>query len=291
MSIEKPSVSERTDAVITRQFGDGPIGETNRLVSAISGASSGFGAIYARRFAEMGHDLFLVARRKDRLDQLATELSEKYGIRVETMAADVSKEDALKAVEKRIESLTNLEFMVNSAGFGGNREFPDVDIELETRMIQVHCLATMRLSRAALLPMTARHRGFLINIASAAGFFAGAGAADYTGTKAYIITFSRSVQSDVRKKGVRVQALAPGFVRTEFHDSETMKNSGVKEKVWGILWIPAEKVVSISLNAIRRRFFRGVVCIPTYRYKLITWAGSEWWLAPLRILFTLGSVR
>ena len=267
------------------------IGAGGRLVSAVCGASSGFGAIFARRFAEMGHDLFLVARRKDRLDQLAAELSAQYGIRVETMIADVSKPDPLLAVEKRIESIPNLEFMVNSAGFGGSREFPDVDIDLETRMIQVHCIATMRLCRAALIPMTARHHGRIINIASAAGFLSGCGAADYTGTKSYILTFSRSLQSDVRNKGIRIQALAPGFVRTEFHDSETMKNSGVKQRVWGILWIPAEKVVSISLRAIQRRFFRGVVCIPTYRYKLAIWAGSEWWLAPLRILFSGGRVR
>lgn len=270
---------------------EGGIGQGGRLVSAVSGASSGFGAIYARRFAEMGHDLFLVARRKPILDRMAAELSEKYGVRVETMEADVSKADQLLAVEKRIESIPTLEFMVNSAGFGGNREFPDVDIELETRMILVHCVATMRLCRAALIPMTARRRGRIINIASAAGYLSGCGSADYTGTKSYILTFSRSLQSDVRNKGVRIQALAPGFVRTEFHDSETMKNSGVKNRVWGILWIPAEKVVNVSLRAINRRFFRGVVCIPTYRYKLAIWAGSEWWLAPLRILFSGGRVR
>ena len=154
------------------------IGENDRPVSAISGASSGFGAIYARRFAEKGHDLLLVARRQDRLDELAARLREKYNVRVETMRADVSKPDELLAVEKRVESLKNLEYMVNSAGFGGNRQFPDVDIDLETRMIQVHCIATMRLSRAALLPMTARGRGRLINIASAAGYLAGWGAAD-----------------------------------------------------------------------------------------------------------------
>ena len=105
------------------------IGENDRPVSAISGASSGFGAIYARRFAEKGHDLFLVARRQDRLDELAASLREKYNVRVETMRADLSKPDELLAVEKRVESLKNLEYMVNSAGFGGNRQFPDVDLD------------------------------------------------------------------------------------------------------------------------------------------------------------------
>lgn len=267
------------------------IGENSRPVSAISGASSGFGAIYARRFAKMGHDLFLVARRKDRLDQLAAELTSKYNVRVETMQADVSKLDELAEVEKRISSLTNLEYMVNSAGFGGNRQFPDVDLELETRMIQVHCIATMRLSHAALIPMTARKRGKLINIASAAGFMAGWGAADYTGTKSYILTFSRSLQADVRNKGVRVQALAPGFVKTEFHDSATMAKSGVKERIWGPLWCSAERVVSCSLRHINCPLCRSVVCIPTLRYKIAAWGGSAWILAPLRVLFSGGRVR
>ena len=266
------------------------IGENDRPVSAISGASSGFGAIYARRFAEKGHDLLLVARRQDRLDELAARLREKYNVRVETMRADVSKPDELLAVEKRVESLKNLEYMVNSAGFGGNRQFPDVDIDLETRMIQVHCIATMRLSRAALLPMTARGRGRLINIASAAGYLAGWGAADYTGTKAYILTFSRSLQADVRNKGVRVQALAPGFVRTEFHDSETMKDSGVKERIWSPLWCSAEKVVSDSLRQIERPI-RTVACVPTLLYKLVAWGGSAWCLAPFRVLFSGRRVR
>lgn len=272
------------------QNGEKPIGEHDRLVSVISGASSGLGAIYARRFAEKGHDLLLIARRKDRLDLLAAQFREKYKVRVETMQADVSNLEQLREVERRIESIKNLEYMVNSAGFGGNRQFPEVNIELETRMIQVHCIATMRLSRASLIPMTVRRRGRLINIASVSGFLAGWGAADYTGTKAYILTFSRSLQADVRKKGVRVQALAPGFIRTEFHDSETMINSGVKDRVWNILWSPAEKVVSVSLRQIERPV-RSVVCIPTLLYKLVAWGGSAWCFAPLRVLLSGGRVR
>ena len=265
--------------------------DTTQPISAICGASSGFGAIYARRFAEMGHNLFLVARRQERLEKMAAELSEKYGVYVETMAADLSKPEELLRVENRLTELDSLEYLVNAAGFGGNREFPDVDIELETKMIQVHCLATMRLCRAGLIPMTAKKSGKIINIASAAGFLAGAGAADYTGTKAFIITFSRSLQADVGRKGVRIQALCPGFVHTEFHDTESMKNSTIKTKIPGWLWISSERVVSVSLAAINRRFFRGVVSIPSFRYKLLAWVGSEWWLAPLRILFSRGTVR
>lgn len=267
------------------------IGEQDRPVSAISGASSGFGAIFARRFAAMGHDLLLIARRKERLDQLAGELTSKYNVAVETLAADVSKLDELAVAEKRIAEHNTLEYMVNSAGFGADQTFPHLDVELETRMIQVHCIATMRLCEAALLPMTANKRGKIINIASAAGFMAGGGAADYTATKAFIITFSRSLQSDVARYGVRVQALCPGFAKTGFHDSETMKNSPIKSNVPNGLWISAERVVSASLAAIRRPSFGRVVCIPSLRYKFIAWAANEWWLAPFRIFFSGGKVR
>ena len=265
--------------------------DKKRVISAICGASSGFGAIYARRFAEMGHDLFLVARRRERLDAMAAELSEKYGIQVDVMAADLSVPEELLRVENRLMELDALEYLVNAAGFGGNRMFPDVDIDLETKMIQVHCIATMRLCRAGLIPMVAKKSGKIINIASAAGFLAGYGAADYTGTKAYLITFSRSLQSDVCRSGIRIQALCPGFAHTEFHDTEPMKNTKIKKMVPGWLWIPAERVVSVSLAQINRRFFHAVVCIPSLRYKLVAWGGSEWWLAPLRILFSWGRIR
>jgi len=269
----------------------GKIGDKNRPVSVISGASSGFGVIYARRFAAMGHDLLLIARRRELLEKVADEITAKYPVRVEVISADLSKLDQLSEVQKRIESLSTIEYMVNSAGFGLNQAFPDVRLELETRMIQVHCIATMRLCYSALIPMTAKKSGKIINIASAAGFLSGDHAAEYTGTKAYIITFSRSLQSDVQQYGIRVQALCPGFVRTEFHDSETMAGCGYHRKFPGFLWIGAEKVVSTSLSAINRRFFPGVVCIPTFRYKLIAWAGSSWFIAPFRILFSRGRVR
>lgn len=267
------------------------IGDEGRPVSAISGASSGFGAIFARRFAAMGHDLLLIARRKERLDQLADELASKYGVAVEVLTADAAKREELAAAEKRIAELNTLEYMVNSAGFGADQTFPNLDVALETRMIEVHCIATMRLCEAALLPMAAKKGGKIINIASAAGFMAGGGAADYTATKAYIITFSRSLQSDVARYGVRVQALCPGFAKTEFHDSETMKQSPIKSNVPGWLWISAERVVSASLAAFRRPSFGRVVCIPSLRYKFITWAASAWWLAPLRIFFSGGHIR
>ena len=264
---------------------------TSGPVSVISGASSGFGAIYAERFARRGHNLLLIARRTDRLEKLAAALTGKYGVRAEVMTADLSRAEDLRRAEERIETLSTIEYLVNCAGFGGNRPFPDVDLDLETRMILVHCLASMRLCRAALVPMTAKKSGKIINLASAAEFLAGRGAADYTATKAYMTTFSRSLQADVVDRGIRVQALCPGMVATEFHQTNPMRDAPIKKRIPGFLWIDAEKVVTASLKSIDCRWLRRVVCMPTLRYKILIWAGYEWWLAPLRILFSRGRIR
>ncbi len=162
-------------------------------------------------------------------------------------------------------------------------------------MVLTHCLAPMRLARAALIPMKARglkrDAGYIINVASIAGFLVGEGAADYTATKAYLISFSRSLQCDVRRFGVRVQVLCPGFARTGFHDAETMRFSKLKQTVPFFLWQRADRVVDASLRAIKRRWLPTVVCIPTVIYKLVGYFGSSWLFAPLRLLFSLGAAR
>ena len=271
------------------------LGSNGRSVAAITGASSGFGMIYANRLASEGNDLLIVARRKEKLENVAKDIREKYGVEVETIVADLSRSDDLARVEARVESLSNLKYMINNAGFGGNSAFPNVDVDVETRMILTHCLASMRLSRAALVPMKARglkrDAGYVVNVASIAGFLAGKGAADYCATKAYLISFSKCLQCDARNFGVRVQALCPGFANTEFHDSETMRNSNIKQIYPEIIWQRADKVVDASLRSLRRRFRPNVVCIPTVFYKLAWFFGASSIFAPLRILFSRGAVR
>ena len=271
------------------------IGEQGRAVAAITGASSGFGAIYAKRLAAEGCDLLLVARREGKLAEVAEEIKRDYGVEVEIMAADLSVLADVERVENRIESIPTLTYMINNAGFGGNQKFPDVFLDVETKMILTHCLAPMRLCRAALVPMKAkglkRKAGYIVNVASVAGFLAGEGAADYTGTKAYLIAFSKSLQCDVGRFGVRVQALCPGFARTGFHDAETMRFSNIKQTVPNFLWQRADRVVDVSLRSLRRRWRPNVVCIPTLVYKLAGYFGSSWLFAPLRLLFSRGTVR
>ncbi len=267
----------------------------DRPVAVITGASSGFGRIFAERLAQEGNDLIIIARHEDKLNSVATELRAKHRINVEIIVADLANLDDVKRVENRIKELPTLKYMINNAGFGGNQQFPVNDVTIETRMIQTHCIATMRLSQAALLIMKAKGlqkgAGYIINVASIAGFLAGAGAADYCGTKAYIISFSKCLQCDARKYGVRVQALCPGFAHTGFHDSETMVNSHIKEAYPEFFWGKAEDVVDHSLVALRTPFRNSVVYIPKVFYKLVGYFGSSWLFAPLRVLFSGGALR
>ena len=191
---------------------------------------------------------------------------------MEVIAADLAVLSDVERVEKRIEALPTLNYMVNNAGFGGNQRFPDVNIEVETRMVQTHCLASMRLARASLIPMKAKGKkkgaGYIINVASIAGFLAGCGAADYCGTK--------------------VQVLCPGFANTGFHTSETMIHSNIKETYPEFLWGSAEYIVDHSLRALRRPFRTSVVFIPKVLYKIVGYFGSSWLFAPLRVFFSGG---
>ena len=227
--------------------------------------------------------------------EVAEGIKEKFNVEIEIFPADLAKLSDIERVEKRIESISSLRYLINNAGFGGNQQFPDVFLDVETDMIMVHCLAPMRFCRAALVPMKARGKkrdaGFIVNVASVAGFLAGKGAADYAGTKAYLISFSKCLQCDVGRFGVRVQALCPGFARTGFHDAETMRFSDLKTTVPNFLWQRADRVVDASLRSLRRKWRPNVVCVPTIIYKLAGYFGSSWLFAPARLLFSGGSVR
>ena len=112
------------------------IGCNGRTVAAITGASSGFGALFADRLARDGNDLLIIARRESKLAEVAKNIENAYGVEVEIFVADLSKLDEVKRVEQRLLELTNLLYLINNAGFGGNQKFPDLDVEIETRMIQ-----------------------------------------------------------------------------------------------------------------------------------------------------------
>jgi short-subunit dehydrogenase len=243
-----------------------PAGSTTAL---ITGASSGIGAAFARKLAGLGYDLVLVARRGDRLAALAAELEAAYGIRAETLVADLTDEGDVERVAGAIAAIPSLELLVNNAGMGAEGRFYQADIGPQLDMIRLHVLASVRLARAALPGMVAQRRGSIINVASVAGLMALPENVNYCATKGYLITFSKALQLELIGTGVRVQALCPGFTHTEFHDDLREFD---KTRTPKILWMPAEAVVEASLQGLARG---EVVCIPGIGNRLIAAIGSS----------------
>ncbi|MGE5740681.1 MAG: SDR family NAD(P)-dependent oxidoreductase [Candidatus Aminicenantes bacterium RBG_16_66_30] len=229
----------------------------------ITGASAGLGAEFARQLAAAGTDVILVARRLDRLEDLAKELGAGHSVRVETVQADLSTDEGLAVVEKRIAEHPALDLLVNNAGFGGRNGFVKGETADHLKMVGVHVDATIRLTKAALTGMIDRGRGAVINLASIAAFSAFSGAM-YSGTKAFLVMFSQNLQDEVRRKGIVIQALCPGMTHTDFHRVAEIDKSIVPKP----FWMTASKVVRISL----RRVGRGVVCVPGWKNKIIAFA-------------------
>jgi hypothetical protein len=231
----------------------------------ITGASSGIGAEFARQLAAQQYDLILVARREERLRALAAELERTHSIRTEILVADLSNLADIERVATRIAELETLDLLINSAGFGTPLRFAEAEAAKHVAMLEVHVVASTRLSRAALPGMIARDRGLIINVSSLAAFFPMPGSVTYCSTKAYLNTFSKALQAELDGTGVQVQALCPGFTYTEFHDTPEYANFS-RSTIPKPFWMPAEKVVAASLEAARRG---RVICIPGFQYRLI----------------------
>ena len=191
---------------------------TSTSAALVTGASAGIGAEIAKLLAARGYALVLVARRKDRLLALAGDLSEQHGVRVETIAADLSKPTPRGRIAGRVEELgLEVEILINNAGFAtGGEPFSEADPERELEQVRVDVEAVVALTSAFLPAMVKRGRGAILNVASTAGMQPMPYSAGYSAAKAYVLTFSEAIHQEVRGSGVTVTALAPGPVDTDF---------------------------------------------------------------------------
>jgi uncharacterized protein len=228
--------------------------------AVITGASSGIGQAYAERLAQLGHDLLVVARRKDRLDALAKRLASEGKIKVEVIAADLADPEQLAKVERRVAAMPEIELLVNNAGFGAYMPFEKLPPERAAALINVHVMAATRLARAALPAMIRRGQGSIVNVASMLAFSASLppeplpNRVVYASAKAYLVAFSQALAAEVGPSGVKVQALCPGIVATEFHVVQ-----GAPGPLPGAM-DPAD-VVSASLRGLE---LGEIVCAPTF---------------------------
>jgi short-subunit dehydrogenase len=226
----------------------------------ITGATAGIGNAFARRLASEQYDLVLVARNADRLEATATGLRDAHGVDVEVLSADLSDAAECRKVELRLaNSARPVDLLVNNAGFGTNRRFSRIDVDAEEEMLNVLVRAVMRLTHAAVRGMVERGRGEIINVSSVASFVP---RGTYGAAKAWVTSFSQSLNAEVAGTGVKVTALCPGFVRTEFHERGGHDTSSIP----GFMWLDADQVVDEALKDVRKGH---ALSVPGVQYKAI----------------------
>jgi len=183
----------------------------------ITGASSGIGAAFARKFAALGRNVFLVARSEDKLITLCNELGRVSGVRAQYFALDLTEPDApARLFEETQKRELEIDMLINNAGFGSMGYFDKLDPEREVEMIDLNVRALVDLTHRFLIPMRKRNQGTIINVASTAGFQSVPFMTTYAATKAFVLSFSEALSEENRPFGVRVMALCPGVTETNF---------------------------------------------------------------------------
>ncbi|HZO78641.1 MAG TPA: SDR family oxidoreductase [Solirubrobacteraceae bacterium] len=201
-------------------------------LAMVTGASSGIGEAYAERLAADGCDLMIVARRVDRLEQLAARLRGEHHVNVDVIGADLGKPEEIATLCEAV-SDAPLEMLVNNAGLAHYMPFAELPPPLARELLEVNLASLVLLSRAAVPGMIERDTGSIVNIASLLAFSGEAEQpflpkrAVYAATKSFVVTFSQVLAREVRDHGVRVQVVCPGVVRSEFHSRQGMDMSEV----------------------------------------------------------------
>ena len=230
------------------------------MTALITGGTSGIGSAFAEALARRGFGLVLVARGAERLESTASRLRAEYAVDVETLEADLSDADDVARVAERIEDpRAPIDMLINNAGFSVKRTYAAEGLDLHHRGIDVMAKAVLDLSSAAARAMTARGEGWIVNISSTSGEVT---MGPYSALKAWCTTYTESLSVELQGTGVRVMALLPGWVRTEFHARAGISGSSIPD----FLWLQADDLVEEALKDLARG---RVVSIPTLRYKAI----------------------
>lgn len=213
----------------------------------ITGASSGIGAVYAQRLAARGYDLVLVARRAERLADLATQLQQAHKVSVRTIAADLSADAGMASIETMLRD-EEIDLLVNNAGMGPISSTADLSDEAAAQTLALNVTALMRLTRAALPAMRARKSGAIVNVGSVMAFHAMPATSLYSATKAFVLTYSRAIQQEVQADGIQVQAVLPAGTVTEFYESAGVPIANFDQSVF----MTAENLVDAALAGLDR---------------------------------------
>jgi uncharacterized protein len=217
----------------------------------VTGASSGIGAAIAAELASRGFSLILVARREERLQTLATELSSDHGVEVEVIACDLGDERERDRLQQELGGRGRaVEVLVNNAGFGHQADFARSPRERMVEMVRVNVEAVVDLTSRFIGPMAERGRGSVINIASTAAFQPLPGSAVYAASKSFVLSFSEAIRTELRGTGVTVTAVCPGPAKTEF--TEVAGVGGVEQRTPGAVWTSVEEIARQAVDGARR---------------------------------------
>lgn len=229
----------------------------------VTGATAGLGLEFAWQLATARHDLVLVARDADRLEDVARRVRAAAGVHVEVIPADLAVPDDVARVAERLAApgtgdVPPVGLLVNNAGFTPHQHFVGGDVSREVAAVDVMVKAVLVLSHAALGQMTARGRGAVLNVASVAALTTGG---TYAAAKAWVRTFTEGLAVELRGTGVTATALCPGLTRTEFHERAGIDPSRYPDGAW----LHADAVVAQALADVRRG---AVISTPSLRYRV-----------------------
>jgi uncharacterized protein len=217
-------------------------------IALITGASAGIGAVFARELASRGYDLLLVARRQDRLAELAQELIDRHGHQVETLCQDLTANNSTEAVTNFVADRP-IDLLINNAGYGSYGEFTGIDRQTQLQMIQLNITALVDLTYQFLPGMKERGKGSIINVASIAAFQPMPYVAIYAATKAFVLSFSEALWAENAQTGVQILALCPGPTQTEFFQASGWPGYDSSSQNYGQATTP-EVVVQEALAAL-----------------------------------------
>jgi len=243
----------------------------------VTGASAGLGAEFARQLAARGLDLLLVARREDRLKDLAREIGTAYGHRVEVFAADLSEPDAPERIAAFAAAQgLQIDWLVNNAGAAGPDLLEDRDWAAQARFFELMMTSVAHLCHLFVPPMRERGFGRVINVSSFAGRLSRAAGGNYGPAKAYLVALSEELALLLAGSGVQVCALCPGFTHTEFHEAAGLME--MKRGLPGFLWYDAETVVREGIEAVEQG---KPIWISGRLYRWLDPLAQSVWLRPL----------
>lgn len=228
------------------------------MIALVTGASSGIGRDIARSLAKHGINVIITARRRDRLQELKAELTEKYGVKVKIIAADLSDTAQCVELHRRVKKY-NIDIFVNNAGFGVFGEFTDTDLDRELDELDVNIRAFHILFKLFLQDFRKRDYGFILNTASSAGFFPGPCFSSYYASKGYVVRMTQAVHEELRAdhSHVSLSMLCPGPVQTEFMDKARVNFS-----------VPPQSSEYVAEYAVREMFAGKLTIVPSNLLKV-----------------------